>query len=342
LARIAASVGERFGIVEPQLSIRLTHPLPLAISSLSKDGLPMKTMFVCLVAATTVTLAPGPAFAWGGEGHILVAAIARSRLSPETVAKVDAILAQDHDTLTPPDMLSRSTWADAWRGAGHRETAEWHFADIELDHPDFDAACYGHPAPATPPSTGPAQDCIVDKVAQFTQELGARDTPPAERILALRYVLHFMGDLHQPLHVADNHDRGGNCVRIALGGQRTVNLHSYWDTVVVGELGSDAKDILSKLESGITRDQASAWSAGDFSSWAKETNGVAVSVAYSFKTPPRCENDMVPLDLPAGYDARAQAAASLQLMRAGVRLAVVLEKALGPLKIDVIAAKPRQ
>ncbi|GAA0326144.1 S1/P1 nuclease [Sphingomonas oligophenolica] len=302
----------------------------------------MKTSFTCLVVATIVTVVPAPVFAWGSEGHILVAAIARSRLTPETVAKIDAILAQDHDTLTPPDMLSRSTWADAWRGAGHRETAEWHFVDVELGHPDFDAACYGHPAPATPPSTGPAQDCIVDKVAQFAQELGARDTPPAERILALKYVLHFVGDLHQPLHVADNHDRGGNCVHIALGGQRTVNLHSYWDTVVVSELGSDARDILGKLESGITSDQAAAWSAGDFGSWAKETNGVAVSVAYSFKTPPRCEIDMVPLDLPAGYDGRAQAAASLQLRRAGVRLAVVLEKALGPLAIEAVGPKAGQ
>jgi hypothetical protein len=302
----------------------------------------MKTPLICLAVAAAGSLAPTPAFAWGGEGHILVAAIARARLTPETVAKVDAILAQDHDTLTPADMLSRATWADAWRGAGHRETSEWHFADVELDHPDFDAACYGHPAPASPPSTGPAQDCIIDKVTQFAQELGAPDTPLAERILALKYVLHFMGDLHQPLHVADNHDRGGNCVHIALGGQRTVNLHSYWDTVVVSELGSDARDILGKLEGGISPNLAAVWSSGDARSWAKETNAIAVSIAYSFKTPPRCENDMVPLDLPAGYDDRAQATASLQLKRAGVRLAVVLEKALGPLKIDELGAKSAQ
>jgi hypothetical protein len=193
-----------------------------------------------MVALAVAISLPAPCLAWGAEGHAVVAAIARSRLTPATRAKVDAILAQDTDTLTAPDMLARSTWADAWRGAGHRETAEWHFVDVELDHPDLDAACYGHPASAVPASAGPAKDCIIDKVAEFATELGAANTTPAERVLALKYVLHFVGDMHQPLHAADNHDRGGNCVRVALGGQRTVNLHSYWDTVVVGELGEDA------------------------------------------------------------------------------------------------------
>lgn len=232
------------------------------------------------------------------------------------------------------------TWADAWRGAGHRETAEWHFVDIELDHPDMDAACYGHPASAVPASAGPEKDCIIDRVTAFATELGAPDTPPAERILALKYVLHFVGDLHQPLHAADNHDHGGNCVPLALGGPRTANLHSYWDTVVVGELGPDARSILVKLQSDIMPDRAAAWSRGDFAAWTKEANAVAVQTAYSFRTPPRCESNAVPLELPARYDAAAQTAASLQLERAGVRLAVVLERALGPLSLSQLMPSP--
>jgi len=299
----------------------------------------MKIRSLAAIAACSVALMPAPGFAWGAQGHILVAAIARARLSPETVAKVDAILAQDHDTLTAPDMLSRSTWADAWRGAGHRETAEWHFVDIELDHPDVDAACYHHPASAVPAGAGPEKDCIIDRVAAFAAELGAPGTPPAERILALKYVLHFVGDLHQPLHAADNHDHGGNCVPLALGGPRTVNLHAYWDTVVVGELGPDARSMLVKLQSEITPDRAAAWSTGDFTAWAKEANTVAVRTAYSFRTPARCESNAVPLELPADYDAAAQTAASLQLERAGVRLGVVLERALGRLSMSQLAPR---
>lgn len=282
-------------------------------------------------AVVGALLLPSPVSAWGGDGHKVIAAIARSRLTPATRAKVDAILARDSDTLTAPDMLARATWADAWRGAGHRETAEWHFVDIELDHPDLDSACFGHPASATPASSGPTQDCIVDRVTAFAKELGAPDTTPAERILALKYVLHFVGDLHQPLHTADNHDRGGNCVRVALGGQRTVNLHSYWDTVVVRELGGDPVALAARLGSTITTNQARLWSQGNFTSWARESNAVAVRVAYRIGAPPGCENDVSPLELPKGYDAAARAAAALQLERAGVRLALILERALGPL-----------
>lgn len=90
----------------------------------------MKSVSIAVLIAGL--LAPTHALAWGSEGHVLVAAIARSRLTPETLAKVDAILAQDKDQSTPSDMLSRSYWADIWRKHGHRETALWHYADIEL------------------------------------------------------------------------------------------------------------------------------------------------------------------------------------------------------------------
>ncbi|MDB5579062.1 MAG: Nuclease [Bradyrhizobium sp.] len=110
----------------------------------------MRTL--CVVASLCIGLAPVPCRAWGSEGHILVAALARSRLTPETRAKVDAILAQDKDQSTPSGMLSRSYWADIWREHGHRETGLWHYADIELDHPDFGAACYGRPASRRPAS----------------------------------------------------------------------------------------------------------------------------------------------------------------------------------------------
>lgn len=288
------------------------------------------------IAAATLLIAamPAPAFAWGSEGHVLVAAIARSRLTPETLAKVDAILGADKDQRTPSDM-SRSDWADVWRERGHRETAPWHYADIELDHPDFDAARYGHPASARPASDGPVEACVVDRTQAFATELGDPATAPAERILALKYVLHFMGDLHQPLHIADNHDHGGNCITIALGGPRTVNLHGYWDTVVVGELGKHARGHPRPPDQ---RHYASA--RGDVTSWGKETNAVAVSVAYSVPTPPRCERHMAPLTLPSWYDERAQAVAATQLERAGVRLAVVLERALEPLSLGSILAPP--
>lgn len=242
---------------------------------------------------------------------------------------MDAILLTDADTLTGPDMIARSTWADAWRSAGHRETASWHFVDLELDHPDLSSACFGRPAPASPPSAGPAQDCVVDKLDQFTAELAAPGTPAPERLLALKYVLHFVGDVHQPLHASDHQDRGGNCVRIALGGVRTSNLHAYWDTGVLEPLGSDPQAAAMTLSARITPAQATAWAHGTAADWALESFGVAKAVAYTLNTPAGCGSDAAPVALPDAYVAAAQAAADLQLEKAGVRLAWVLTTALG-------------
>jgi hypothetical protein len=273
-------------------------------------------------------LAPSAASAWGYEGHEIIAAIAWRYLTPSARAKVYALLAGDTDTLTAPDMLARSTWADAWRGAGHRETAQWHFVDIELDHPDVATACFGFPSPAQPASAGSANDCVIDRVNDFAAELAATTTPQRERVLALKYVLHFVGDLHQPLHAADNHDRGGNCVPIALGGQRTTNLHSYWDTAVVTVLGPDPVAIAAELTAQISPAQKAEWERGDPQAWALETHKVAKTVAYWPGLQGGCPSGRAPVNLPPGYEARAQAAAKRQLKRAGVRLALVLNRAL--------------
>lgn len=290
-------------------------------------------MMICRIwaalAALGFAIVPTSALAWGYEGHEVIAAIAEHYLTPAARARVDALLATDTDSLTPHDMLDEATWADRYRSAGHPETGAWHFVDIELDHPDLSAACFGFPASGPLASQGVAEDCIVDKLAEFTRELGDRATPPGERLLALKYVLHFVGDIHQPLHAADNHDKGGNCVLVSLGGQRTVNLHSYWDTGVVEALGSDPATIAARLEREITPQRRAVWQAGDPKSWALESFGVARATAYTLGSRPGCSDDQAPINLSSAYAEAARQAATLQLEKAGVRLAWVLNRALG-------------
>ncbi len=281
---------------------------------------------VMLGLATTST----QALAWGREGHQVVAALAWDYLTPEARNTINLILRQDKDTLTPPDFMSRSTWADAWRAAGHKETGEWHFVDIELDHPDLAQACYNFPTQDGPASKGPAKDCIVNKIPQFEKELADPKTPPTERILALKYVVHFVGDLHQPLHASDNHDKGGNCVRVALGGPRTTNLHSYWDTALVSELDPDPNSLANKLFTQITYDDKQKWQQGTPADWAQESFSFAQKYAYQLDSQPGCSQDSAPITLPPGYDAAAQTVVREQLMKAGVRLAYVLNTALTP------------
>jgi hypothetical protein len=282
--------------------------------------------FAFRASLITLVAMPASAMAWGRTGHAVVAEIARGYLTPKAAAAVDALLASDPDVLTESDLGSRAAWADAYR-RDHRETSEWHFADVELDHPDLAEACFGFPASGTPASAGPAKDCVVGRLDAFERELADPRTDAAERLLAFKFALHFVGDLHQPLHAADNQDKGGNCVPLALGGPRTVNLHSYWDGVVVDALGPDAKTIAASLSAKITPAQRKAWEKGDAKSWAMESFAIAKSTAYTVGSAPGCSNDKAPVALPEGYAERASAAAALQLQKAGVRLALELNRA---------------
>ena len=273
-----------------------------------------------LLAATLASI-PHSAMAWSNEGHEIVAVIARDELTPLTRAWVDHILAED----TGPDMPSQADWADAWADR-HPETARWHFIDIELDSPDLAAACHGFARSSGLTSAGPADDCIVNKLNAFEEELSSAATPEPERILALKYVLHLVGDIHQPLHASDHHDKNGECVMVTIAGHRRLSLHAYWDTAVLQPLGPDPVAAAHALEAHITRAQKAAWSKGSPADWAQGSYNLAKSLAYTIGSPPNCATKAAPIALRPAYQKRAQAAARLQLEKAGVRLAAVLNR----------------
>jgi S1/P1 Nuclease len=277
-----------------------------------------------LIPILTAALASFPcaALAWGNEGHEIIAVIARDELTPQARAWVDHLLAED----TGPDMLSQATWADAWVAAGHEETAQWHFVDIELDSPDLAAACHALPKTPAPASAGPAEDCIVDKLNAFEEELADPSTSEPERILALKYVLNLVGDIHQPLNAADNHDRRGECVTVSLAGHRRLTLHAYWESAVLAPLGPDPVAAAHVLEAHITRAQKASWAKGSAGDWAEESYGLARSVAYTIGSPPGCGAKAAPIALRPTYQTRAEAVARIRLEKAGVRLAAVLNR----------------
>ena len=281
-----------------------------------------------LVAVAAIALLPvPPALAWGDEGHEVVALIAEANLDPAVLKKVRALLSADTDDLTAHDIASEATWADKYR-ASHRETAAWHFVDIEISNPNLDQACFGHPAiPAgEPASAGPTKDCVVDKVEEFAEELSNPSTDPEEQVVALKFLLHFVGDMHQPLHAADGNDRGGNSKKVSASGQRVGNLHHFWDDVFVEQLGPNAKSIASDLITHISKADVQAWSQGTPSDWAMESFEVAKDDAYG-QLPSPSSKGVYHLD--DDYMATATQDVATQLSKSGVRLAFILNKALG-------------
>jgi len=293
-----------------------------------------------IAAALTFMLVPNLAWAWGDDGHKVVALIAQHYLTLEASQAVNALLAQDADPLTQHDIASEATWADKYR-QHHRETAKWHFTDIELDHPDIKDACFGRrPLPSgVLASNGPPDSCAIDKIKQFADELASLKTDPEEKIIALKFVLHFVGDLHQPLHSADNHDKGGNAVKIIVDGfdhNQRDELHAYWDTQFVRALGQSPNAIAQQLISGITPDLKAQWEKGTLDDWAMEAYGIAKSDVYG--NPPLSQDELEHLD--AAYVAQAEKDVALQLSRAGVRLAEVLNRALGSSNGTAAASAP--
>jgi S1/P1 Nuclease len=281
-----------------------------------------------LVLAVFIVIAPAPARAWGDLGHSVTALVAYRHLLPQARARLDALLASDADPLTAPDFAARATWADKYRNA-HRETAAWHFVDIEIDQPDLAGACFGFPplAKDQAASQGPAQDCVANKIDEFTAELTSPATAPAERLLALKFLIHFIADLHQPLHAADHQDRGGNCVGLAAPIDETTNLHAYWDVAVVDALGPSAAQIADKLDASLNPGQINSWSRGTPRSWALETFEVGRRDTYAIASRPTCESGGS-VSLSDEYQAQAQKDAAEQLSKAAVRLASVLNSAL--------------
>lgn len=298
----------------------------------------------------TVLLHNAPCHAWGDDGHRAIAEVARHYLTPATRQRIDQLLATDSGPLSAPDMAGASVWADKYRDSDrdgarlrYRQTYRWHFINLDLQHPDLEESCFGHPPLRRdqPAARGPARACIVDKIVQFRAEWLAPDTAPAERLLALRFLLHLVGDLHQPLHASDNDDQGGNQVTVSGGGLKNSNLHRFWDTQVVRRLAPNAARLAPELIGGISEQQRGQWQRGDVAAWALESNALAKSTVYGDLPQPQSGRGSRPGDnagqrisyrLPDSYLDNAETVAALQLRKAGVRLALLLEPDNGKLR----------
>ncbi len=247
--------------------------------------------------------APQRALAWGAEGHEIVAALALRELTPVARGQVARLLGGE------AMMIHDANWADEVRDQ-RRDTSTWHYVNIPLEAPGYDRR-----------RDCPRGICLVAQIENDLLALNDRRAGTLARAEALRFLIHFVADVHQPLHAADDGDRGGNDVHVSMGRERA-SLHKVWDADVVQALGYDTGAIAADLERAVTPAQRKDWSTGTPAAWANESLAVARNEIY----PPVEGRRFV--RLPRDYAFRESAVARAQLAKAGVRLAWLLNTTL--------------
>lgn len=256
----------------------------------------------CLLAvALPASLAATPALAWGMAGHSIVAEVAERRLPPQ--------VRQRARELAGGSLASVSGWADTV-SALNPSRRRWHFVNIPFTAERFEARrdC----------EQGPEPGCIVTALDNFIAILGNRRKPLAERREALRYVVHLVADIHQPLHCSDRGDAGGTQFAVTYFGQPT-NLHMVWDVGILERASYDWGEHVRTVETLIERESVTATATSSVVDWAGECHALGRTV-YP-------EDNATALG--AEYQAKHRPAAERQLARAAVRLARVLRTALG-------------
>jgi hypothetical protein len=235
----------------------------------------------------------------------LVARLAEARLTAGARAKVVEILGPG------ATLASISSWPDEIRRA-RAETGHWHYTDIPIDRPHLDMQL-----------DCPAGDCAIAKIEDFQKVLGDPAAPPQERREALMFVVHFVGDMHQPLHSADNKDKGGNDVRADFFGKAT-NLHSVWDSGLLTRMGGE-DELFARFSRDLTPGREKKWARGTVQEWADEAHRAAQKIVYG-KLPKVAADAPEPIG--EAYERAADPLIRQQIEKAGVRLATLLNAAL--------------
>jgi hypothetical protein len=271
------------------------------------------------LAALVLIASPGSArvFAWGAVGHHVVARIAWALMTQPARERASALLGGGQDVF-----VAAATWADEIRSS-RPETYNWHFVDIPVDARSYD--------PARDCPWSDKGDCVIAEIARARAELADASRSDALRAESLKFLIHFVGDLHQPLHAIDNHDRGGNDVKVmALRGEdgRNTNLHSAWDTGLINLSDETEAARAARLVEALKARPESP--SLDVTGWVLESHAIAVAHTYHYpgfspKGPPA---DPVALD--EAYRAQAIKDIDQQLTRGGARLAALLNSLLAP------------
>ncbi len=249
---------------------------------------------------------PLPAGAWSRWEHQVIAEIASENLTPAARSGVERLLGKD------VKLSSISTWADYIRHY-RSPTRPWHYINwpLEQGKPDYQVI-------DSPPT---------NIIAAIEYQIGIlKDTslPPEKREEALKFIVHFVGDIHQPLHCAAGFDRGGNTLPVTWRGKGT-NFHHVWDAYLFGAEGGDIHFWAGYLQKNITPEVRTDLMRGTSYDWAVESHGIARDFCY----PQLKKKQFIFIkkslpELSGDYARAARPIVRRRILKAGLRLAAVL------------------
>jgi S1/P1 Nuclease len=184
--------------------------------------------------------------------------------------------------------------------------------------------------PLTSDQCPTADKCVLTAILNDSKILASKAEKPRDRLVALKFLGHWVGDIHQPLHVSFEDDRGGN--NIHVDGECKGNLHATWDTCLVEDaVGADVDQAATELVDGITPEMITSWSASDPRDWANESFAIseAAKTQYCVMHGASCDLPDGDVQITAEYLKANEPVVKQQLQKAGVRLARLLDIAFG-------------
>jgi hypothetical protein len=276
------------------------------------------------IALSCWFLVPLPLFAWWETGHQTIARIAAAHLTPAARARIAQILDVENTPEAVADAMAQaSTWADETKR--ETRTGAWHFIDLAIQDTRSDI-----------PLRCKDNDCAPARIRLFAAQLASKEAEYRwSNRDALRYLIHFVGDIHQPLHAISNADQGGNCERLNPYIGQTKNLHALWDGELVNELNLSDKALATHLEER-AQDISVAGSVDD---WTWESHELAIADVYQalqiptqpVEFPASCTDaplaiGELQLDISTAYISKMKPVAENQLLKGGLRLAKLLNE----------------
>jgi len=262
-----------------------------------------------LLAMLAFTLLGGEARAWGDLGHKVICEIAFRSVQPNTRAAINRLMQLDSEF---------KTFSDSCIFPDHpRIRAAEHFLNLPRDSKGL-----------TSDECPLADACVLTAILYDFKILQAKEQADPSKLLALKSLGHWVGDIHQPLHVSFLDDKGGNAIRTS--GQCPGNLHAVWDTCLVQyAVGPDASEAAADLLAAITPEMKAEWNASVPREWANESFAIteAARTMYCVVHESSCDMTSGTLNISAQYLDANEPVVKEQLQKAGVRLARLLDTA---------------